>query len=58
MARTEDNFRLASDAAIKQMLNRAVGAVVELVRQFPQLGLPAPVALSITATDGAWEVRR
>jgi hypothetical protein len=41
---TEESFRLASEDAVRQMLAIVVGAVYELVRRYPQLGLPARVA--------------
>jgi hypothetical protein len=41
----EENFRAAADAAVRQMLGAVVGAVAELTRTYPQLGLPPRVAL-------------
>lgn len=53
----EENFRLASEAAVRQMLARVVEAVAELVRQYPQLGQPPPIALSRNRQDAGEMLR-
>jgi hypothetical protein len=54
---TEDNFRLAADSAVRDLLVRVVIAVTELVRQYPDLGQPPHVAASAARRAGG-EVRR
>lgn len=44
----EDNFRLAAESAVKEMLVGLVAALTELVKHYPQLGLPPRVAMSST----------
>lgn len=44
MSGSEENFRLAANSAIRQMLRVVVGSVVQLTQQYPQLGLPSRVA--------------
>ncbi|HEX8107666.1 MAG TPA: hypothetical protein VF516_08045 [Kofleriaceae bacterium] len=49
----EENFRLAADSAVRDMLVRVVAAVAELVRQYPDIGLPPRVgALAARRTGG------
>ncbi len=46
------NFQLAANDAIKQVLNRSVAAILELLQQFPQLGLPAQEELAARRSVG------
>lgn len=46
----ESNFQAAADDAVRQMLAGVVGAVVQLVQRYPQLGLPARGA-AVAAAD-------
>lgn len=50
---TEENYRLAAESAIRQMLRGVVGSVVQLTQQYPQLGLPSRVASSPTSSRSA-----
>ncbi len=53
----EENFQLAAESAVRQMLVQVVAAVTELVQQHPEFGLPPRVASS-NGRRGAREVRR
>jgi hypothetical protein len=48
----EDNFRLAADSAVRDMLARVVNAVAELVQQHPELGLAPRVGMRAARRAG------
>jgi uncharacterized lipoprotein YajG len=54
----DHNYQLAFNAAIKQMINRAVAAIFELVRQYPQLGMPAQEEMAAAPTPASKRVWR
>jgi hypothetical protein len=54
---TEENFRLAADSAVRDMLVRVVAAVTELVRQVPEIG-QVPRVGALAARRAGGEVRR
>ncbi len=53
----EENFRLAADSAVRDMLTRVVAAVTELMQQHPELGQAPRVTISAARRAGG-EVRR
>jgi hypothetical protein len=50
-------YQLAFNPAVKQMLNHPVAPVFELLRQYPQLGLPSQEELAVRTPRGS-AVRR